>query len=394
MKYDLLLNAATADAYKPTLFRNAVGKDDELPPLDQAIVQYSQKRIAQVKTFIKNPDGSIVAQGYKSAYKARPSIYHVYDIVSVYQFLLWAENQGGSVVVRGHPANNGFGSAHRRMRPNGNGKAPFTDVPRSWVCIDIDKLAMPKGLSYASPADVAEYAVSLLPQNLFWDVSYVFQLSSSAGIMTHDVIKLHLWLWLKQPRDSLQLRGWGKTLGALIDTSLYNGVQPHITARPIFIGMEDPFPVRTELVLRKRLCVPNAGALLPSPPPPPKPRLRIPRRTPYRASASAKPNGWQGATKVVDRGSDPLFAGWPPFLAVMERDQSFHSPIHSLLLSYFGRGGDNNDDVKAMLRREVPPRNTSNRSDVNNRYLTDAYLDDQIVAARNYISVQNAKKEH
>lgn len=360
-------------------------RENEIVGLDGGCTEY-------VKTFERQPDGTIVGHPFDPPFKAKPRVFIIRNLLELYLFLRWIELRCGYCVLRGHPLVT-TRKVRRLLHAKDGDEATFEDAARSWLCIDIDSLPMPPGLSYACPADLAEYAVSLLPKAQFWDVSYVWQLSSSAGLKSPHLIKLHLWFWLDTPRTSAELRGWAKSLKGLIDPALYNPVQPHITARPIFIGMEDPFVVRTGLVLRRDQAVRGVEQLQapPAVPAPPKAqRVTGGRKAASRQTWNTSPGSSTPSGTAVPGGRP--FAGWPPYLDEMERTQNFHSPIWCLLLSYFGRGGTDITDLKAALRREIPLRNTSNRSDVNDRYLTDEYLDEQIASAIAYINQQQVQK--
>ncbi|WP_370194427.1 MULTISPECIES: hypothetical protein [Aurantimonas] len=346
---------------------------------ENEIIAFSQRKTLQVKTFERGEGSAVRSLGYKSAYKGRPVRYFIADIIDLSHFLKWAEQYPKMTVLRGNPLTPG--KRVRRLIHGREGNAPsFEDTARSWICVDIDDLSMPPGLSYECPVDLAEYAVSQLPREHFSDVSYVWQLSSSAGVTTQDVIKLHLWFWLDEPRTSIQLRGWAKSLGGLIDPALYNPVQPHITARPVFIGMDDPFAIRTELVLKHFASVPGAVNLQA---PPPTTATKLPR---FRSPPRPPKSNYTGRISPSQGGDQ--FAGWPPILADIKREQHFHNHIWRLLLSYFSRGGSRPDEVKAALRLRIPPQNTSNRGDVHDIYLGDTYLDKQITEALRFTQTQ------
>jgi len=85
------------------------------------------------------------------------------------------------------------------------------------------------------------------------------------------------------------------------------------------------------------------------------------------------------SVRLDNSSSSPLTTrNWPPILEEIEREQHFHGPIWRLILSYLGCGGTHLDELKAQLRAEVIPQNTSGRADVVDRYLSDEYLDNEI----------------
>ncbi|HHW4679760.1 MAG TPA: phage/plasmid primase, P4 family, partial [Xylella sp.] len=61
--------------------------------------------------------------------------------------------------------------------------------------------------------------------------------------------KAHVWFWLATPCTSEQLKAWAASCGLKVDTSVFNAVQIHYTAAPVFeAGVCDPVPVRSGFV--------------------------------------------------------------------------------------------------------------------------------------------------
>ncbi len=159
----------------------------------------------------------------------------------LHSILVQLQDLPQAFIIRGAPVDGGALAIASIRRTKGN----FRDVPRHWVMLDIDGVPLPSGIDALS-SEALVHVVSLLPPE-FQGVSFIAQWSNSAGLKP-GVIKVHLWFWLETPLGSTDLRGWAKTLGALIDPAVFNTVQPHYTARPVFVDMEDPAPIRTLLV--------------------------------------------------------------------------------------------------------------------------------------------------
>lgn len=122
--------------------------------------------------------------------------------------------------------------------------ALFDDVPHHWVMLDVDGFA-PSVDPIAKPvAAIGEY-VATLPA-AFHYTSYFWQLSSSTGHPTKTGLRAHVWFWLRQPVTSAQLKAWAEAEKVSTDRSLFNAVQAHYTARPVFdAGVADRVPVRS-----------------------------------------------------------------------------------------------------------------------------------------------------
>ena len=121
------------------------------------------------------------------------------------------------------------------------------DVASHIFCADIDGYT-PEGINpVQDPVGAINQLIERYLPACFQDVDYHWQLSSSAGMPGKEhLLKAHVWFWLKKAYTSRQLRLWVKASNLPIDTALYNPVQVHYTANPVFTdGVADPVPVRS-----------------------------------------------------------------------------------------------------------------------------------------------------
>ncbi|MCB4862550.1 hypothetical protein K7W03_23445 [Sphingobium sp. PNB] len=112
----------------------------------------------------------------------------------------------------------------------------FRDFACPWIMLDIDELS---GVGLLTDDDRFAKIESILPPD-FQDVSYFYQWSSSAGVEGWDVLKIHLWFWLDTPATTDFLRTKAAGEGWTVDHQVFKVVQPHFTAKPIFVDMDDP----------------------------------------------------------------------------------------------------------------------------------------------------------
>lgn len=125
----------------------------------------------------------------------------------------------------------------------------FTDEPHHWVCLDVDKWPLPQGLALDDPAAcVAAFISCELPDD-FQEVTHHWQLSSSAGKPgSEGVLNAHIWFWLSAPTKSHEMKRWARILKLKVDKTLFNPVQLHYTAAPVFEdGTVDPVKTRSGL---------------------------------------------------------------------------------------------------------------------------------------------------
>ncbi|TPS34475.1 phage/plasmid primase, P4 family [Acinetobacter baumannii] len=129
-------------------------------------------------------------------------------------------------------------------------KRLFEDKPHHWVLIEIDDFKPLLADPILEPVEaINEYITSCLP-DCFHEISYHWQLSNSAGHLKNiDKLKAHVWFWLEKSYTSDQLKAWAEQNNIALDKSVFNTVQIHYTASPIFErGIDDPVPVRSGFV--------------------------------------------------------------------------------------------------------------------------------------------------
>jgi Family of unknown function (DUF5906)/Primase C terminal 2 (PriCT-2) len=129
-------------------------------------------------------------------------------------------------------------------------KALYHDLPQHWVLVEVDKFTPVADPVHDPEAAITEYITTCLPPE-FQDISYHWQLSSSAGHASSvGKLKVHLWFWLSKPATSSQLKVWAVGRKLQLDTSVFNSVQFHYTAAPVAqSGVVIPVPVRSGLYL-------------------------------------------------------------------------------------------------------------------------------------------------
>lgn len=146
----------------------------------------------------------------------------------------------------------------------------YMATDRRWLCLDVDDWLVPDELRAPERrAELVRTVINGLP-DWFHRAGVVVQWSSSAGLDGFRLAKLHLWFWLSRPICGFSIREefhkWNDTINkdepdgkTRIDCALYNPVQPHYTAAPLFspAGIVDPLcrfidgdiPVSDRLVL-------------------------------------------------------------------------------------------------------------------------------------------------
>jgi hypothetical protein len=95
--------------------------------------------------------------------------------------------------------------------------------------------------------------IGLLPPEC-WDATCWWQYSAQQSVFPDDDgLRLHLWFWLDRALDDASLKRWGIAANVaangikVVDTALFNGVQIHYLAPPLFTAMPDPLVRRAGL---------------------------------------------------------------------------------------------------------------------------------------------------
>lgn len=134
-------------------------------------------------------------------------------------------------------------------RPRQKNLENFSDVPIPWLCVDLDGL--PGDWHDLADLQAIGRAARAAIGPAFANVTCHVQLSASAA--PGKPLRVHVWFWLTHAMDSVAARTWAKALRSKtlpVDAGLYNGVQPHFTADPIFApGAIDPLDGAPRLAL-------------------------------------------------------------------------------------------------------------------------------------------------
>lgn len=296
--------------------------------VDKVTVLMSWDGIA-TKRITRDDTGEIVIHEFNAGKYFNVGILPVDGIVALSDTLTALEDFPKALVIRGDPvAGPDWESRTRRLKTN----FLTPEEGRHWVMLDLDKIPLPKRLrGDPTSSDVREHVISLLPRE-FHDASYHWQLSSSAGFRGYDKVSFHFSFWLDRAVHDRDLKRWteheNKRAGyKLIDPALFNDVQAHYTAAPIFEDVENPFPVRSGLVTKKS---DEVKLLLP-----PTPREETKNRARH-TNNSSHPFG---------------FENWLKRIGDHEGGDGFHDPIIRAAASYVATNGASGTDVEALYER-------------------------------------------
>ena len=233
------------------------------------------------KSYSLSPDGNIQGSAYANAFLFFWQQQEIQNARQMWRFLEQLQGYTGVCIIRGVPSE---GLPNETTRTGKN--FPEPEEGSCWVMLDIDGVDAPEGMNTCS-REAAEYVVSKLPPE-FHDVSYVAQLSNSAGIRKSDGellkpgIRIHLLYLLAHPVHGKALATWleahcyntgfyrvGLDKGNYprvfqgVDLSLLkSSVQPHYTAAPILNdGVVCDITSETRLWLEEKA---KGGAEIPS----------------------------------------------------------------------------------------------------------------------------------
>lgn len=356
---------------KPTKTRAAY-----IVPHDTVTILWTAPGKVATKKFSKDsPESEIKVTQYDAGhlFTAFDPI-GVYNIAELSTILKFVEQQQRALIIRGAPVSQCVINkpVHRIGSGEGaNFKGNFRtpESGRYYMQVDIDKYVLPKNLklTHSSIKTICEHLVHKLPAE-FHDASYHWQLSSSAGVFDKTKVSIHLWFWLTSPVSDPNLKIWAKNVNemagiTLVDPSLFQHVQAHYTAAPIFVGMNDPFPIRSGLINKERgsvdLQLPDSKVVV------------VPQKVGNKAA--------NNANNASNRSNESGFENFLSKVGDHPGGEGFHAPLRNAAASYVAQNGRDNTDIKvlgALLRDCVL---TANRSNHSNTEIKQRASDEHIV---------------
>jgi len=150
-----------------------------------------------------------------------------------------------------------------------------------WIALDVEKVEKPPSVEFADLPACAHEAIKLLPLQ-FHEVECIAVATASHGLKSD--IRLRLVFWADRPLADDELKRWLRPCG-VVDCALFNPIQLHYTAAPIFPNGCDHLPNRIIMLPGKPVLVAPAAEDLAAPPPRPMPPL--PKPGSFRASSYA-----------------------------------------------------------------------------------------------------------
>lgn len=196
------------------------------------------------------PDGTV--EGHGRAKQHSLEAFPVAGIDDLAQVLGRLASRPTSCVIRGEFV--GHELAAQVPDPGGERKgnlvlrqaAYFTDPARHWIMLDVDTyvplLADPDEEPLVA---IQEWVRFNLPKE-FWEISFYWQLSSSAGHPSkRGTLRAHLWYWLDRALTSPEAHAWVTMTKLPVDRAPMNVVQAHYVADPVMApGVVDPLALR------------------------------------------------------------------------------------------------------------------------------------------------------
>jgi hypothetical protein len=158
------------------------------------------------------------------------------SLQDLYEYLALVRNDPNAYIIRGAGRESSMTGVRRTKIQNDKSDGEFFEHPTQWVCIDIDGYTdIPAGIKHNSH-EAIEYIIQAVLPPLFTTASYIYQLSSSAGIEYRgSPVKagsnFHLFFWLSRALINTELEDWlaeAKARGA--DNSVWR------TVTPIYVG--------------------------------------------------------------------------------------------------------------------------------------------------------------
>jgi hypothetical protein len=241
--------------------------DDYVGPEIQTVLQTLEKGCRAGKSYRPDPSGrrrAVKAADYKAGTKFFATNQIIEGLEDLYWLLVELASDPTAFLVRGvlaqwagtrrrlkRTGEHGYETVRRLVSIHGYAGA-FEGVPRQLLMIDLDGIPLPAGFNVVTdPEACVTWAVDVLLPPEFCGVSFVYQLSPSAGLSkADDELSVHLWFFTERPFWDEDFRDWAhwwnaKQQSKIIDPALYNPVQPHYVNDPELLdGLVDPLAGR------------------------------------------------------------------------------------------------------------------------------------------------------
>jgi len=249
-----------------------------MPPDTLTVLHAPGRRLAK----LLHPDGR--AEGYDRTRTLDAYTVPVADLAGILALLQRVLVQPECCIIRGELlAGDRAAGIRRLLYPDKDtGDLPtFRDVPRRWLALDMEGVALPPDQPAADLAGCACIALATLPA-AFHAAACIVQASASHGLRPD--LRLRLWLWLDRPAWGRELKRWLRDTPA--DPSVFGAVQPIYTAAPVLApGMSDPLPARLLFLPGRAVVAAPSPEMLA---PPPRPTTPPPEMQPMHADRYAR----------------------------------------------------------------------------------------------------------
>jgi predicted P-loop ATPase len=189
------------------------------------------------KTFDETLPGGVKA--YDLGYKFEWAEVECQGIVDLGRIVESASQSPSVVMIRGKVLPGSPEWIRRAMKPKPGKPAYIEPTENDWVMWDFDKTTIPYDPN--DPEASARALVDMFPEGLK-EASFVWQSSSSQH--KHSTFRGHIFQYLDRPYTDQELKYYAKRMPFGPDRSVFNAVQPHYVAAPIFATGVDPIPTR------------------------------------------------------------------------------------------------------------------------------------------------------
>lgn len=203
------------------------------------------------KTLISRPDGSRAVIPYPHVrWFERLQSPKLFTINQLGNYLHWLEHQPKLALVQGKalPILPEQARVRRLSYDQEDHPATYHGVPVSLLILDIDGLPLTNNHDIRRPFTMIQEALAILGDG-FAKTHCYWQLTASQP-SNGATLYARLYFLLDKPLSLTAIKRWANTRrqDANIDPALFSPVQMIYTAKPHFIGMDDPVPCRSGLM--------------------------------------------------------------------------------------------------------------------------------------------------
>ena len=213
--------------------------------IDFMTVLTSANNIPLTKQYSLNDKNNITKTAFQNEWLFHSEARPINGLDDIELLLSELANDRYKAVIRGKRKEGVHTPSPRRSKGD---TATFEPCKHRWLCADFDSIPYDELDIKNDPKTAIEFLKEWLPDVLRRECVFRFSSSQSVPLNSnsdaHKTIRAHLYFWLDESLSDEDAKYFFDYHDCPVDLSLFNAVQLHYTADPIFVGIPNPVEKR------------------------------------------------------------------------------------------------------------------------------------------------------